>query len=249
MRPSNRPLGFTENMNLRHRAKVFIESMTGIRLLRGLPHGIDACYDLARRGIDLRTILDVGANIGQSAVTMLETFPHAEIHCFEPVSSTFAMLQRNLRGTRCRCIHSAIGNSVGEARISVGSNSLTNSLVNTRDGDAFETVPVTTVDAYREERSLSNVDLLKIDVEGFDLNVLEGAERSFSEGRIKFVTVEAGFRFEGTAHVSFQRLRDHLDDHDFSVFGFYYQTPAWSGEHSLLFADVLFAHASTNRKR
>ena len=111
---------------------------------------------------------------------MLETFPKAEIHCFEPVSPTFAMLQRNLSGTRCRCIHSAVGNGVGEARISVGRNSLTNSLVNTRDGDAFETVPVTTVDAYREERSLSNVDLLKIDAERFDLNVLEGAASSFS---------------------------------------------------------------------
>ena len=236
-------------MNLRHSAKVFIESMTGIRLYRGLPHGIDGCYDLAHRGIDLRTILDVGANVGQSALNMLETFPKAEIHCFEPVSPTFAMLQRNLSGTRCRCIQSAVGNSVGEARISVGRNSLTNSLVNARDGDAFETVPVTTVDAYREERSLSNVDLLKIDVEGFDLNVLEGASRSFSEGRIKFVTVEAGFCFEGTAHVSFQRLRDHLEGHGFSPFGFYHQTPSWSGEHSLMFADVLFAHASTNRKR
>ena len=236
-------------MNLRHRAKVFIESTTGIRLYRALPHGINDCYDLAHRGIDLRIILDVGANVGQSALNMLETFPKAEIHCFEPVSPTFAMLQRNLSGTRCRCVHSAVGNSVGEARISVGRNSLTNSLVNARDGDAFETVPVTTVDAYREERSLSNVDLLKIDVEGFDLNVLEGASRSFSEGRIKFVTVEAGFCFEGTAHVSFQRLRDHLEGHGFSPFGFYHQTPSWSGEHSLLFADVLFAHASTNRKR
>ena len=73
-------------MHLRHRAKVFIESMTGIRLFQSLPHGIDPCYDLARRGIDLRTILDVGANVGQSALTMLETFPKAEIHCFEPVS-------------------------------------------------------------------------------------------------------------------------------------------------------------------
>jgi FkbM family methyltransferase len=235
-------------MNLRHRAKVFIESMTGIRLFQSLPHGIDPCYDLARRGIDLRTILDVGANVGQSALTMLETFPKAEIHCFEPVSSTFATMQRNLSGTRCRCIHSAVGNEVGEARISVGGTSLTNSLVNSRDGDTFETVRVTTVDAYTEERSLPTVDLLKIDAEGYDLHVLEGASRSFAGGRVKFVAVEAGFCFEGTAHVAFQRLREHLENHGFSLFGLYHQTPSWSGDNSLLFADVLFAHASTNRR-
>lgn len=237
-------------MTVRHRAKVLFESMTGIRLfIRGLPHGIDASYDLAHRGIDLQTIFDVGANVGQSALAMLETFPKAEIHCFEPVSSTFATLQRNLRGTRCRCINSAVGSETGEARISVGRNSLTNSLVNAREGDAFESVTVTTVDAYREERSLSSVDLLKIDVEGFDLNVLEGASRSFSEDRIKFVSVEAGFCFDGAAHVSFQRLREHLEGHGFSLFGFYHQTPSWGGHHSLLFADALFAHESTNRKR
>ena len=238
-----------KTFNLRHRVKIFIESMTGLRLFRGLPHGIDACYDIARRGLDLQTILDVGANTGQSALLFLETFPKAKIHCFEPVTATFADLQRNLCGTRCRCIHSAVGSEVGEARISVGRLSSTNSLVNFRPGDATETVRVTTVDAYVDEQALAVVDLLKVDVEGFDLNVLEGAARSFASGRVKFVMVESGFCFSATQHVAFDVLRAHLEVLGFSVLGFYHQTPRWSGENQLQFADVLFAHASTNGKR
>jgi hypothetical protein len=48
----------------------------------------------------------------------------------------------------------------------------------------------TTLDVFCEENSIGSIDILKIDTEGFDLIVLQGAERMLQNGRIKFIHVE-----------------------------------------------------------
>ena len=55
--------------------KALVERICGGLLLRQLPHGLDAAYDIGRWLPDLATIVDVGANVGQSSVAFAETWP------------------------------------------------------------------------------------------------------------------------------------------------------------------------------
>ncbi len=222
-----------------------IESMLGVRIFQELPHGIDFRLDLARRGFAPQTVIDIGANEGQTAMYVLEAFPGAEIHSFEPVPPTFEKLCRRVAPRGVHCVQQAVGRMVGEATIHVASNSLTNSLVEKSPDSSEQRVAMTTVDAYTAERGIGSIDLLKIDTEGFDLEVLSGAERCFAEARVKFVLIEAGFHFRGREHVPYEQLHEFLRPRGFDLLGFYHQSPCWSGANRLRFADALFAHAST----
>ena len=232
-------------MNARHRLKILIESALGVRFYRNLPHGIEYRVDIARCGFTPKIVLDVGANEGQAAMSILEAFPGAEIHCFEPVAETFERLRRNVGSQGCRCMQQAVGRAVGNATIHVAANSLTNSIVHKSPGSTEQAVIVTTVDAYAAERCMQSIDLLKIDTEGFELDVLAGAERCFAEQIVRFVLIEAGFHFSGHEHVRYEQIHEHLKCRGFELFGFYNQTRCWSGATRLRFADALFAHTST----
>lgn len=233
-------------MSTRHRLKTLVESGLGIRLFRTLPHGVDYRSDLIRRGFRPKTVIDVGANEGQAAMHFLEAFSAADIHCFEPVQSTFERLKRRVGSYSCRCVQQAVGRKVGEATVYVGDNPLTNFLIRNSPNSTGQKVAVTTIDAYAAEQRIGVIDLLKVDAEGFDMEVLAGAEQCFAEERIKFVLIEVGFHFHGQEHAPFQQIDDHLRSRRFDLFGLYNQTPCWSGANRLRFADALFAHVSTS---
>jgi hypothetical protein len=105
-------------------------------------------------------------------------------------------------------------------------------------------VEVTTVDNFADENRVSRIDLLKIDTEGFDLEVLKGAKRMFAEGRIQFTLVEVGFRPGDSRHVLFDEVRSFLSGFGFYVYGLYDQTLEWSGELRLRFANACFVNES-----
>lgn len=97
-----------------------LERLTGLRIASRLPRGVDLFRDLreALPPLEVRTVLDVGANVGQSARDYLRHWPHARIHCFEPVTATFDALVRNLAGDpRVRCHRVALGSSEGGGRM------------------------------------------------------------------------------------------------------------------------------------
>jgi FkbM family methyltransferase len=108
-----------------------------------------------------------------------------------------------------------------------------------------EKVQVATLDDFAAEFLVDDrIDLLKIDAEGFDLEVLRGAEQLLSAGRILFVLVETGFHPGDDRHPLFDAIRDFLAPYDFRLFGIYDQTHEWAGEHSIQFANVMFVRRS-----
>lgn len=209
------------------------------------PHGRDDCHDLQSSGATIATILDVGANDGSSALKFHRAFPQATIHSFEPVSSTFAALQRTVDGVpRIRCHQLALGEQAGEATIYLTDYSTTSSIVRPRHVRGEETVRMTTIDGFVAEQSVPGIDLLKVDAEGYDLEVLQGAVGLFDRGAVKFVLIELGFHPDDSRHVSFDHVRDFLLPRGFRVYGFYDQQLEWSGENRLQYANVCFAHRS-----
>jgi FkbM family methyltransferase len=120
-------------------------------------------------------ILDAGANIGMATLWLRASYPAAEVHCFEPASDNFDLLRRNVAGLpRSHCVHAALGAAVGELRVAMrGGHSDNRVVAEATDGDT-EVVQCTTGAAYVERMGLESVDLLKIDVEGYEIEVVRG---------------------------------------------------------------------------
>lgn len=224
------------------KTKKFVENSLGFRFFirDRIPHGVDIATDIKKFGYDIKLIIDVGANIGQSAVQFREYFHNAKIYCFEPVKSTYEKLIINVNDPNVICYQMAVGSNREKAKIYLKNDSSTNTMIERDSNLGYEIVSVTTLDHFTNEKRITSIDLLKIDTEGFDFEVLKGAKILLSEERISFIIIEVGFDPNDDRHVLFDKIRDYLADYGYFIFGIYHQRTEWSGEMKLRFADVMF---------
>lgn len=148
-------------------------------------------------------VFDVGSNKGQFLTLATKTLPPAtHIHCFEPGGQTFAMLQQNARVLHREGIvlnNIALGSESGERVLYAdepgsGLASLTRRRLdhaNIHFG-VNEVVRVQPLDLYCREHSIDFIHLLKLDVEGHELDVLNGSVEMFEKGKIGMITFEFG---------------------------------------------------------
>jgi FkbM family methyltransferase len=162
----------------------------------GVDH-LDDIYRIVGDPNKIREVFDVGANVGLTASTYAEAFPKSRVLAFEPVRGTFEMLAKNTRSNR-RIVpnHCALGNFNGVTSCTLQGDSRNNSLLQGlkdqlhANSNRSEEVQVFTLDSVKEKFGIGAIDLLKIDTEGFDLAVLEGASETLRRGEIKFIYCE-----------------------------------------------------------
>ena len=121
-------------------------------------------------------VVDVGSFIGLYTIaSAMRVGPNGSVTAFEPEPTNFKWLQRHVAlnhvEDRVRLVRAAVGHRVGEGRFVVGRD-LQSHMGDIQDGRF--TVHVTTLD---EEFPTQRVDLLKVDVEGFEERVLQGGAR------------------------------------------------------------------------
>lgn len=151
--------------------------------------------------------IDVGANIGSYTVLAAAGCSCKAIS-IEPSKGTFSVLQRNIKVNNLEhlvethCL--ALSNTSGSIRFTVSCDT-TNHVVPEGDSDAadsgYETVPVTTLDDLLGERYSSSCKVIKLDVEGYELNVLKGATRTLASENLLAIIVEingSSSRYSGT---------------------------------------------------
>jgi FkbM family methyltransferase len=168
---------------------------------------------LARDRPAIATVFDVGSNVGDWALAAARLWPDAVIHAFEPTSTTFALLQDRTAGLRVSCARAAVGSVPGKATIFAvagqpGLNSLYERDLSVQHlrMDASEVVEVITLDEYCAANGIASIDLLKLDVEGHELDVLKGAQGLLKGGGIEAIQ----FEFGGTNIDSRTYLRDFV---------------------------------------
>lgn len=217
-------------------------SPLGLRVYSTRAHGREDMQDILRTGKPVHTVVDAGANVGQSVQKFRQAFPQAMIYAFEPVSSVYAKLLENAGHLKqVQCLQSALGSEVGPARINIRRHDTTHTLVDVDDALASEAVTVDTVDHFCARAKIPRIDLLKVDVEGFDLEVLKGGQGLLKSGAIEFVLVECGFTPGDARHVLFDSIRDYLSPFGFRLFGIYDQQLEWGGEPRIRYANACFA--------
>jgi FkbM family methyltransferase len=132
------------------------------------------------------TILDIGAHIGLFSVFFSKKLSEkGKVICFEPTLGTFQILEETIKLnklTNCKSVNAAIAEKSGTLSFNLtskdGEGSNANSLVKTERSMNTTEVKVYSIDDFRRKEKL-NIDVLKIDVEGYELNVLLGAKETF----------------------------------------------------------------------
>lgn len=122
-------------------------------------------------------VIDCGANYGDLWGTLSDRIHPTNYHAFEPSSRDFDVLRRNVSPS-ANCVKEALGNVDGVRQLYVSSGQGDSSLIEPADFDSVETCTVAELDSYCERVGINRIRLLKIEAEGFEVEVLEGASRS-----------------------------------------------------------------------
>jgi FkbM family methyltransferase len=133
--------------------------------------------------------VDIGANVG--SYSMLGGGAGAQCLSIEPIPSTFAWLTRNIAvnglGDRVQALNLGLGRGEGRLRFTGGLDTVNHVLAEGEVADASLEVSVRALDAVLDGRSPS---LIKIDVEGFETQVLAGAQRALADPALMAVIME-----------------------------------------------------------
>ena len=169
-------------------------------------------------------VFDVGANVGDWTALASEINPTSKIHCFEPSKVTFQRLQAG------GAIYNNFGlsSAPGERELWVfddecsGANSLYKRQ-GLQDGYGLteqqrkEVVRMDTLDAYCLRVGVQTIDLMKVDVEGHELEVFKGAKEMLAHKTIKRIQFEYG-GCNIDARVLLKDFFDFFESYDYSLY-------------------------------
>ena len=138
--------------------------------------------------------LDVGANFGLLSFGLAGRHGgNIDFHLFEPnprLVETIARSRPLYPQMRCTVNQVAVSDQAGEVRFSINDQQSGVSHISTAEETGGVVVPAITLDGYLAETGLEKVELLKLDIEGFELSALRGASESLLNRRIQAVYFE-----------------------------------------------------------
>jgi FkbM family methyltransferase len=161
------------------------------------------------------TFVDVGANIGYyTALASSLVGPAGQVFAFEPspyAAQRLNMLKKENSLSNVKVFESGVSDTIGETTLHLqrGSRNHSPTMVPIPNCDSV-TVPLTTLDRFAQENGLSQIDLLKIDVEGYEHHVLKGAHDLLSRGSIKAVLCEFNDYWLRGAKTTISQVEDLL---------------------------------------
>lgn len=205
---------------------------------------------LGLRDQPIRTIIDVGANTGQFARKARRIFPEASLFCFEPLPTPFARLDAwaQQQHGRVTCIQSAVGAETGSVMIiehvdhSPSSSVMESTTHQLKISPASSyqiahSVPLVYLDNYFHDiDDLKLPALIKIDVQGYEMNVLAGALKLLAIS--EFVMIEISLQPLYVKQPTALELISMLNSHGHEFVGIISQV--LDSENKPLYIDALF---------
>ena len=154
--------------------------------------------------------VDVGANVGTYTIWAAEC--GAEVMALEPAADTFDLLLENvaLNGYQVAAIQAAAGDRCGVSRFTAGRDT-----VNRLDPDGPVETRLVTIDSLIGGRHVAG---MKVDVEGFEIEVLRGCTRALSERRIGLIQLEWNATSQLALGTDRRPVADLLARHGYQLF-------------------------------
>jgi len=185
-------------------------------------------------------LIDVGAHKGETIFNFLKNFEIKNIYSFEASKATYQSLQNNIdkikkkyKGTNIEILNTAVGNSNKKKLFNElpDSNSSTFNLID-QNSSYFKRknkimsfffkkdfsikknyVSQIKLSAFIEKKNLTNIDILKIDTEGYELEVLKGLEKNIQ--LINFIYFEHHYDNMIKKNYKFSEIHEFLSENNF----------------------------------
>jgi FkbM family methyltransferase len=133
-------------------------------------------------------VLDLGANLGLTAIALSNICKQGKVVAIEPIPLTFSLLKKNLLSSgvnNVKAYNFAVGNKEGSVHMEgihsfLAGSFITNAYQSGTQDFSVE-VPVKTLDSLFDSLHMDRVDFIKLDVEGYELFVLEGAKKLLNQ--------------------------------------------------------------------
>jgi FkbM family methyltransferase len=192
------------------------------------------------------TVFDVGANVGELTLLFSRfTAGAGVVHAFEPSRAAFERLEIVCRAANRRTVvlnNLALAGKKGFIRLHVYEDDYLsfNSQAARPLKDyglnlepvGIEEIRATTVDDYCDEKGIEEIDLLKIDTEGAELQVMKGARKMLKSGRIKCLTFEFGQTTFDMGNRP-EEIEDYLQEMNYNVRNIVKGNPVFPGRESV----------------
>lgn len=146
-----------------------------------------------------RIIVDVGANYGPYSFFLSKLYPRSKIFAFEPATRSMNIFKKIIRKFKLNNVipvKRGLGSKEEEKEICMPKQYtilayVAEKNVQRKKEDAFEKIEITTLDNFVKRNKINNLDFIKCDVEGFELEVFKGAKKAIKKFRpIVFVEIE-----------------------------------------------------------
>ena len=179
-------------------------------------------------------IFDIGACNGGIALLYNELFKKSNIYCFEPFIPSFEELKKNTaRFNNISIFNMAFSNVSGQIDFHVNNFPPTNSILATHPDsnknwgegllDTKEKIKVKsiTLDEFIDEYGIEKIDILKLDTQGSEYQILEGASKSIEQNKISLIYLEIIIMSTYQQQKSFDEILLLLRNKGFTLYNLY----------------------------
>lgn len=200
---------------------------------------------------DRLTIIDAGVHLGHSSKEYLDAFPNCRVLGFEPEDKNFAAASAMLApyGSRIELLKNALSASDAANVLQVNTHDGTHSLLEIGDGRYWEgpaetihqqQVQTVSLGKFCSDRQIETLDILKMDIQGGELQALKGAAELLGRGAISVIALEVLFKPLYKAQPLFWDVADHLRGFGYGLHGLFECHYHSRNPNVLSWADAIF---------
>jgi FkbM family methyltransferase len=198
--------------------------------------------------VDNAMIVDVGGLIGKTAVMYSKAFPNLDIYLYEPIQQNFSEIQKNTASYKnIKAFKKALGNTSGKSTINVAGRVSSSSLLELNSTTSPEIFSESMVKKSTEEIEINTLDaeipkdknilILKLDVQGFELEVLKGGMLTLH--RTACIVLETGTHNAYVGSPQYHDIDEFLRHHDFVIYDI---LPSTKNKGQLVEWDSIYIH-------
>jgi FkbM family methyltransferase len=172
-------------------------------------------------------ILDIGGSTGKTSTMYSEAFPKNKVYVFEPIRESFLTLSANIKDRKnIIAVNKAVGNQNGSMTINIAKRISSSSLLElhadknsglfaeTLESAGTELIEICRLDDFLSKDS--SIGIMKIDVQGYELEVLKGANLTLKDTYVVLVEVNNHEGYKGSP--KYNEIDQALRDAGFMLF-------------------------------